>query len=214
MIFYLIMKYLISTIAVMSVFIPVHGQQAEKDSIIISGVNTKEVKNRNVMLNASDASKPREVNIGLPASVGGTEIYEDGLPVSYYFWPHLPFKSWRGGNAYGSSKLLSLNESALLTGNVGYTLYSETRLGKDKLGTYLDYTLNHFGSQKFDFDMAGKISKDWYFSIGAFQNFDVSTNNLKFMKYQDLTQIYKAAITHRWNEDRGEISVLPSMQAV
>lgn len=44
MIFYLIMKYLISTIAVMSVFIPVHGQQAEKDSIIISGVNTKEVK--------------------------------------------------------------------------------------------------------------------------------------------------------------------------
>lgn len=207
MIFYLIMKYLISTIAVMSVFIPVHGQQAEKDSIIISGVNTKEVKNRNVMLNASDASKPREVNIGLPASVGGTEIYEDGLPVSYYFWPHLPFKSWRGGNAYGSSKLLSLNESALLTGNVGYTLYSETRLEKDKLGTYLDYTLNHFGSQKFDFDMAGKISKDWYFSIGAFQNFDVSTNNLKFMKYQDLTQIYKAAITHRWNEDRGEISV-------
>ena len=55
---------------------------AQSDSTYLSN---KEEKNRNVMLNASDASKPREVNIGLPGTVGGTEIFEDGLPVVYHF---------------------------------------------------------------------------------------------------------------------------------
>lgn len=178
---------------------------AATDSIV---VNNKEEKNRNVMLNASDAAKPREVNIGLPASTGGTEIFEDGLPVVYYFWPHMAYTSWRGGTSYGKSNLMSLSESALLSGNVGYTLYSETRLGEDKPGAHLDYTVNHFGAQRFDLNASGKITDGWYFSLGSFQNFDPGSINLPYMKYQDRTQIYKGALTRRWNEDRGEISLL------
>lgn len=170
--------------------------------------NSKEEKNRNVMLNASDASKPREVNIGLPASTGGTEIFEDGLPVVYYFWPHMPHISWRGGTSYGKQGLMSLSESALLSGNVGYTLNSETRLGEDKFGAHLDYTLNHFGAQRFDLNASGKITKGWYFSLGSFQNFDPGSINLPYMRYVDRTQIYKGALTHRWNGGRGELSLL------
>lgn len=52
--------------------------------------DTKEVKNRNVMLNASSDNQPRQISIGLPSSLSAT-IYEDGLPVSYNIWPCLPY---------------------------------------------------------------------------------------------------------------------------
>lgn len=197
--------FLLVTVAIGS-YIQVWGQEFKKDTTFVQAKGNKVVKNRNVMLNASEANKPREVNIGLPASVGGTEIYEDGLPVSYYVWPHMPHKSWRGGNAYGVLKLLSLSESVLLTGNVGYTLYSESRLGNDVPKMDMSYTVNHFGTQKMDLNLSGKFRKGWYYSIGTYQNFEVGSNDLKAMKYTDRTEIYKAALTHRWNEGKGEIS--------
>lgn len=181
--------------------------KTETDSIS-SLIKKEEENNKNVMLNASDASKPREVNIGLPSTVGGTEIFEDGLPLVYYFWPHMPYMSWRGGVAYGNTKLMSLSESALLSGNVGYTVNSESRIGAKQIETHLNYTLNHFGSQKFDLNIAGKITNGWHFSLSAFQNFDPGSNDLKYVKYQDRTQIYKGALTYFWNERRGEISLL------
>lgn len=36
---------------------------------------------RNVMLNASDANKPREIQIGLPSE--DVNVYENGLPAVY-----------------------------------------------------------------------------------------------------------------------------------
>lgn len=168
---------------------------------------SKEVENRNVMLNASDASKPREVNIGLPSTVGGTEIFEDGLPVVYYYWPQMPYMTWRGGAAFENTNLMSLSESALLSGNVGYTVNSKSRVGADALGTHLIYSVNHFGAQKIDLNVEGKIYKDWLFSISSFQNFDPKSNDLHYLKYQDRTQIYKGALTHRWNDGRGELSL-------
>lgn len=60
--------------------VSLNAQNVEKDSI----PQTKEVKNRNVMLNASDDNQPRQISIGLPETLSAT-IYEDGLPVSYYF---------------------------------------------------------------------------------------------------------------------------------
>jgi hypothetical protein len=41
---------------------------------------------RNVMLNAASANAgPRNVNIGLPASVGGTTVLDNDLPRSIFF---------------------------------------------------------------------------------------------------------------------------------
>ncbi len=40
--------------------------------------DTKEVKNRNVMLNASSDNQPRQLSIGLPSTLSAT-IYEDGM---------------------------------------------------------------------------------------------------------------------------------------
>ena len=69
-------------------------EPAVKDSI--KATSAEQGGDRNVMLNAASANAgPRNVNIGLPASVGGTTVLENDLPVVYFFWPEMPFKSWR-----------------------------------------------------------------------------------------------------------------------
>ena len=46
--------------------------------------NKKEEGNRNVMLNASSANGPREIQIGLPSA--DVNVLENGLPVTYYYY--------------------------------------------------------------------------------------------------------------------------------
>lgn len=78
----------------MAVALPLSGlaqDKIETDSV----PETKEVKNRNVMLNASSDNQPRQISIGLPSSLSAT-IYEDGIPVSYNLWPCLPYLYWTG----------------------------------------------------------------------------------------------------------------------
>ena len=53
----------------------------EKDSLEMKKKLPDTEENRNVMLNASSNSGPREVNIGLPSSVGGITVLENDLPV-------------------------------------------------------------------------------------------------------------------------------------
>ena len=69
---------------------------------------------RNVMLNASNNTGPREVNVGLPASVGGTTIFENDLPVVYHFWPEMPTKAWRKDASVNRQELLDLSQTCLL----------------------------------------------------------------------------------------------------
>lgn len=47
---------------------------------------SKEEGNRNVMLNASSANGPREIQIGLPSA--DVNVLENGLPVVYATNPH------------------------------------------------------------------------------------------------------------------------------
>ena len=145
------------------------------------------------MLNASDASKPREVSIGLPSSVGGTDIFEDGLPVVYYFWPHMAHTHWRGGTAYSHNSLMKLSETALTSGSVGYAINSFTRLGEDTFKGELDYTANHFGMQKIDMNIVGPIGKGWSYTGSIFQNLDPGSNDLKYTQYHDRTQSIRSA---------------------
>lgn len=170
-------------------------------------VSSREEKNRNVMLNASDTSKPREVSIGLPGSVGGTDIFEDGLPVVYYFWPHMAYTHWRDGVAYEKSPLMKLNETALTGGSVGYAINSYSRPGGKKFEGRINYTANHFGMQKIDLNIISPLGKNWGYSGSIFQNFDPGSNDLKYVRYHDRTQIYKAGLTKRWNDGKGTASL-------
>lgn len=176
--------------------------EAQQDSTI----STREVKNRNVMLNASADNQPRQISIGLPSSLG-TTIFEDGLPVAYNVWPCLPFKYWAGGASYSRMALSSLSETTLRSGSLGYSVDSYTKEGTDKFKGALNYTSNHYGLQRFDVNVSGPISKGWSYSFGSYQNFDPGTNDLGSAPIQNRTQIYKAGLTKVWNEGRGKASL-------
>ena len=67
--------------------------------------------NQNVMLNASYASIPRTISLGIPR--WGTYIMDDGLPASMLndFFPG--YLSWRSGLSTESMQLTRLDESAM-----------------------------------------------------------------------------------------------------
>ena len=115
--------------------------------------------NRNIMLNASSSTKPREISIGLPSSFGGTEIFEDGLPVGYYFWPVSHDNHWRGGESYGTTSTMSLGENAIRSGNVGYAVNSFTRLGGDRFRASAAFKTDQFGLLRGDVNLSGPIAR-------------------------------------------------------
>ena len=167
---------------------------------------------RNVMLNAASANAgPRNVNIGLPASVGGTTILENDLPVVYFFWPEMPFKSWRMDATTNGVKLLDLGQTAINIGDVGFSVGTYNNLGTDKFRGNMALNSNHFGLLNGSANVSGAIKNGLKYSIGAFINYDpgtydVSKNNIS--KYHsDQTQLYKMALTKDYKFDGGAGSI-------
>jgi len=170
--------------------------------------DTKEEKNRNVMLNAANNTGPRDVNIGLPSTVGGITIQENDLPVVYYFWPELPNRTWRQSTSLGRTGLLKIGEAAITTGDLGFAVNSYTKLGTDKLEVVGNFSGSSFGWMKGDLNVSGPLAKGWSYTMGAYANFDPNSFDLKFAKYSDRTQIYRAGLTKKFNNGKGQISFL------
>ena len=167
--------------------------------------NSKEEGNRNVMLNAASANGPREIQIGLPSA--DVNVMENGLPVTYATNPHSVNTIWRGDASLSHQGLLKIAETAITTGNIGYAVNSFTQLGQKGFNGTLNYKSNHFGLQEFSLNMNGEMAKDWYYSMNMYQDFDPGTFKIKSTPYQDRTQIYKALITRRYNNNAGEFTI-------
>lgn len=168
------------------------------------GQEKGEGNDRNVMLNASDANKPREIQIGLPSE--DVNVYENGMPAVYNSSLHNVATHWRADASLSSIGVLNPSESAVMTGNVAYSVNSFTQLGTHGFRGKLHYMANHYGQQQFDLNVSGSIVKGWFYSGSIYQNFDPGAFKLKFTDYQDRTQIYKAALTKEFN--KGRISFL------
>ncbi len=92
-----------------------------------SEVSTKEEsveknkkEERNVMLNAADANKPREIQIGLPSE--DVTVYENGLPAVYSSSVHKLSAHWRSDASLKGTDLMTPSESAITTGNIAYAV--------------------------------------------------------------------------------------------
>lgn len=179
----------------------------------IKASKTEQGGDRNVMLNAASANAgPRNVNIGLPASVGGTTVLENDLPVVYFFWPEMPYKSWRMDAMTNGVKLLDLGETAINIGDVGFSVGTYDNLGTDKFGGSVGLNSNHFGLLNGTANISGPLNKKGLkYSVGAFVNFDPGTYKVKnndIDKYfSDQTQLYKAALTQDYKFDGGTGSI-------
>lgn len=166
----------------------------------------KEEGNRNVMLNAASANGPREIQIGLPSA--DVNVLENGLPVVYSTNPHTVNSNWRSDASMSHVGLLKISETAITTGNIGYAVNSWTQLGQEGFHGTLNYKSNHFGLQEFSLNLNGSIGNGWYYSANMYQDFDPGTFDLRSTPYQDRTQIYKAALTKKYDNDRGELTAM------
>lgn len=168
--------------------------------------SSKEEGNRNVMLNAASANGPREIQIGLPSA--DVNVLENGIPVTYATNPHSVNSLWRADASLNHVGLLKISETAITTGNIGYAVNSFTQLGEKGFHGTLNYKSNHFGMQEFSLNLNGEITNDWFYSGSIYQDFDPGTFKIKSTPFQDRTQIYKFALTKRYNNNRGEFTAM------
>ncbi|MBK5722359.1 hypothetical protein JGH11_15900 [Dysgonomonas sp. Marseille-P4677] len=185
-------------------------EKAVTDTIKAKRANEELKSDRNVMLNAAKNNEPREVNIGLPASVGGTTVMENGLPVVYYYWPELPTKTWRQDAMINKVQLFDLGQTAIKVGDVGFSLGTFDNLGTDKFKGVGRLNSNHFGLLRGDINLSGPLNKKGLkFSAGAYLNFDPGTFDAKGLPeyYSDKTQMYKGALTQDYSFQGGKGSI-------
>lgn len=170
------------------------------------GSTSKEEGNRNVMLNAASANGPREIQIGLPSA--DVNVLENGIPVTYATNPHSVNSLWRADASLSHVGLLKISETAITTGNIGYAVNSFTQLGEKGFHGTLNYKTNHFGMQEVSLNLNGSLAKDWFYSGSIYQDFDPGTFKIKSTPFQDRTQIYKFALTKKYNDNRGELTTI------
>jgi hypothetical protein len=125
-----------------------------------------------------------------------------------YFFPCNPNTFWRAGSGMSSIGLLKISEVAITTGRVGYGVNSYTRKGDDKFTGIINTGVNHFGMQRYDMSLSGKMANNLYYSASAYHMFDPESVKLPHAEYNDRTSIYTGVITKYFNDRRGELSLM------
>lgn len=189
--FFLSAVFMISTTAV-------SANEIVKDTITVSPIGTKENTRAEVtLLNASSASEPRAVPIGLPSAY--TVVRQDGLPVTYFWDPNATNIHWRQEGSLQRTNTLPMSMTAILEGEIGVGVDSYSKLGGERLKGNAKYALNSLGKHNFDIGVSGKIAKNWFFSLSAFNTLDPGNVKLQFTPYADRTSFYTGTLTHQYN---------------
>lgn len=185
--------------------LPVHADTLLKAYAAVEDSTKTEGNDHGVMLNAKDATEPRQVEIGLPMSY--TAVSVDGVPAVYYYWPNTTSNHWRGEQLLAGQGLQNISTTAIKFGEIGYGVDSYMERGGEKFKGKVKYQTNTYGAQNFDMNLSGKLAKKTYFTLSTYQNFDPGSMNLKFTNYIDRAQFYTAGLTRLFNNDRGRFSV-------
>ena len=178
-----------------------------QDVLTDSTKNASGDSNRNVLMNASSATQPRQISLGLPIS-GYAYIFEDGLPVSYYNYQVYPYKSWHNGVSHETVRTMGPQDMVLKYGVITYSVDSKSKLAGDRFEGKMNYSLNHFGRHTIDTNISTPLGKGWGISVGTYQNFDPGSNHLDMTRLQESAHFYKAALSKTWNEGRGKAGLI------
>lgn len=187
-------------IALMSVAVTasLSAQDTKAKADTIKSTETKVGKTSNVMLNASADNGPRTVNIGLPASVGGTTILENGLPVTYDFMGQSPTAVWRNDAGVAKFGVLNVSETAIFASDVGVSVSTWSNRGTDKFKGSASFTTNSFGLLRGDVNVSGPMKNGFYYSLTGFVNMDPGTYRSNISQFMDKTQILKGVINKKY----------------
>lgn len=158
-------------------------------------------QNNDIMLNASSDSKPREISLGLPTNnYSAVQIFEDGMPVSYYKYQMFPYKSWHGGASASSTGKMAPMETAMRYGEVNTYVSSYNKLWSQNVSNTLHYTIGTFGQHKIDYNISGFIPEAGLgASLSTYQNLDPGSNHLDQSTWKDRHQFYKAGLIKMFN---------------
>ncbi len=168
------------------------AQPTDTTKVVKDTNNGAVSKDEVALLNASSASEPRAVPIGLPAAY--TVVRQDGLPVTYFWDPNATKIHWRQDGSLARTKTLPMSMTAILEGEIGVGVDSYTRFGSNKPGGHAQYQLNTLGKHDFNIGVNGKIVKDWYFSLNAYNVYDPGNVKLQYTPFADRAQMYTATI--------------------
>lgn len=199
----LLPKFLVA--ASLATTLPVHADTLLKAYAAVEDSTKTEGNDHGVMLNAKDATEPRQVEIGLPMSY--TAVSVDGVPAVYYYWPNTTSNHWRGEQLLAGQGLQNISTTAIKFGEIGYGVDLYMERGGEKFKGKVKYQTNTYGAQNFDMNLSGKLAKKTYFTLSTYQNFDPGSMDLKFTNYIDRAQFYTAGLTRLFNNDRGRFSV-------
>ena len=176
------------------------AQKEESDS-----VSTDRRSNQNVMLNASSSSQPRVISLGIPQ--WGTAIVDDGLPTSFYMDYFPGFWSWKNGLGTESMALTRLDESAVMLGNSGFYAMTTSKMGADKLEGAVNYSLDIYGRNQIEANIASPLGNGWGVNINVYQDLNRGSNHLDLSYFQEHIQHYKASVSKTFDQDRGKFFV-------
>ena len=153
---------------------------------------------RNVMLNAESATVPRELNIGLPETGRGAVVYLEDMKHSYGLLRAQ--YHWSGGNSYNPSGSINLIEAAIRTGEIGVIVDSRYRMGTENFAGAVTAMTSTNGLIRLDAALRGPLAaaKGWYFTAGAYINYDPTNVNSPTRKFVDQKQIYNVSLSKRW----------------
>lgn len=192
-------KYFIIALSLLST-VSIFAQSNANDSI-----QETRRSNQNVMLNASSATAPRTISLGIPSS--GSAIFEDGLPVSFYLGFFPGHWSWHNGLNTESMSLSTLDESALRVGVIGYFPSTTSKVTATKLEAGINYSFNQYGQHQIDLNVGAPLGNGWGFNLNTYQNFDRGSNHLDMSYLQERIQFYKAALSKTFANGKGRASL-------
>ncbi|GEM_PF-2183703 len=162
-------------------------------------------KDEAALLNASSASEPRAVPIGLPAAY--TVVRQDGLPVTYFWDPNATNLHWRQDGSLAATRTMPMSQTAVFEGEVGVGVDSYTKLGQKKFKGHAKYAINTLGKHDFILGASGGLGENTTFSLNAFNNMDPGNVMLQFTHFADRAQFYTGTLTHQYKPNGSKFSV-------
>jgi hypothetical protein len=179
------------------------AQTSKKEATTATAANDREAQS--MLLNASSADQPREINIGLPSDLGGTTVLENGIPVTYDFQSQSPTKVWRQDGSFSKVQSLNIFKTAVLNGSIGVAMSTESGKGTPKFSAVTGIQTNTFGLVRFNGKVSDSMKNGWGYQISAFLNYDPTSQPLQFSQFNDKTQILRAFINKKYKN--GEIGL-------
>ena len=184
----------------------IHAQEIDKSkkNVTTSSSSTNR-EAESMLLNASSADSPREINIGLPSDLGGTTILENGMPVTYDYQSQSPTTVWRQDGSFSKVQSLNIYKTAIMNGSIGVAMSTESGKGTPVFSAVAGIQTNTFGLIRFNGKVSGPLKHGWSYQASAFLNYDPTSQRLQFSRFNDKTQIFRFFINKKYKH--GEIGL-------